>query len=359
MAAAGRAITIAAALGLAGCSSLAHPTVANVPTAHPSAAVCNEVPYPVVLAHGFAGFSNFGPIGIAYFNELERLLREEGVPVSTPPLPPYQSSEVRARYLAQAVDELLKQTGAEKVHIIAHSQGGLDGRYLVNVMGYGDRVATLTTVATPHRGTPLADQFQHVPPPLLQSTFWVMASINGAPPGVDLGEIDAAAALHANSTAGMREFNSRWPDDPRVPIFSLAAVAGSPRDGSCDGGAWGPVRGQAAPQLWLTPTWSLLGGTDPDAAVANDGVVPAASARWGTFLGCIPVDHIEVVGAKGVSFQAPDAVDFDQPTFWKEYLARLRGIEQTGDVTVMTSAPPRAMPKRKGPSSDAAFLASR
>lgn len=336
-----------AAVGLclavaSGCSSFARPHASNLPEA-PSAA--DRVPYPVVLVHGFAGFSNFGWLGVAYFNEIERAYREKGVVVSAPAMPPYNSSEVRARYLAAAVDDVLAKTGAKKVHLIGHSQGGIDSRFLVNVMGYGDRVATLTTVSSPHRGTPVADQAQHVPPFFLQSVFWMMASVNGAPPGVDLGEIDSRAALKTLSTSGMEAFNTRFPDDPRVPVFSLAAVVGTPRDGSCDDGAWGGLRGQAAPQVWLTPTWTLLSGKDPDRAVGNDGVVTVASAKWGTFLGCIPVDHISVVGMDGPTIESPDAAEYAQGELFLEYLSRLRAIEEGAAPSVMTLAPPSSLPK--------------
>jgi hypothetical protein len=35
--------------------------------------------------------------------------------------------------------------------------GGLDARYLISKLGYGTKVASLTTISTPHRGSPLAD----------------------------------------------------------------------------------------------------------------------------------------------------------------------------------------------------------
>ena len=39
--------------------------------------------------------------------------------------------------------------GCEKVNIIAHSKGGLDSRYMITHLGLADKVASLTTVATP------------------------------------------------------------------------------------------------------------------------------------------------------------------------------------------------------------------
>ena len=33
--------------------------------------------------------------------------------------------------------------------------------------------------------------------------------------------------------------------------------------------------------------------------VGNDGLVPVESAKWGTFLGCIPADHLDEIGQIG------------------------------------------------------------
>ena len=65
--------------------------------------------------------------------------------------------QLRSGQLKQRVEEALVQTGASKVHIIAHSMGGLDSRRMIVDLGMADKVASLTTIGTPHRGTILAD----------------------------------------------------------------------------------------------------------------------------------------------------------------------------------------------------------
>jgi len=45
----------------------------------------------------------------------------------------------------------------KKVNVIGHSMGGIDARVAIARFGAAERVASLTTVASPHRGTPLAD----------------------------------------------------------------------------------------------------------------------------------------------------------------------------------------------------------
>ena len=61
-----------------------------------------------------------------------------------------------AKELIVRIKEVLKETGAEKVNVIAHSKGGLDMRTAIQ-MGGAPYVASLTTVNTPHRGCEFAD----------------------------------------------------------------------------------------------------------------------------------------------------------------------------------------------------------
>ncbi len=64
----------------------------------------------------------------------------------------------RAQQLAEQVDQVLQLEGVNQVHLLGHSMGGLDARYMiVNVPGMADKVAMLTTIGGPNHGTPLAD----------------------------------------------------------------------------------------------------------------------------------------------------------------------------------------------------------
>jgi triacylglycerol lipase len=64
----------------------------------------------------------------------------------------------RANQLSQQIRQILNTSGARKVHIIAHSMGGLDARLmLVDIEGMDEVVDSLTTIGTPHCGTSVAD----------------------------------------------------------------------------------------------------------------------------------------------------------------------------------------------------------
>jgi triacylglycerol lipase len=65
----------------------------------------------------------------------------------------------RAQDLSVEVTRILAESGADKVHLIGHSMGGLDGRFLLrhNLNNLTTRVRSLTTIGTPHLGTSFAD----------------------------------------------------------------------------------------------------------------------------------------------------------------------------------------------------------
>jgi len=67
-----------------------------------------------------------------------------------------------ARLLKGRVNALAKSFGAEKVHLIAHSKGGLDsrrflGQYYTPTPGAEAKVLSLYTISTPHHGTIISD----------------------------------------------------------------------------------------------------------------------------------------------------------------------------------------------------------
>jgi triacylglycerol esterase/lipase EstA (alpha/beta hydrolase family) len=89
---------------------------------------------------------------------------------------------------------------------------------------------------------------------------------------------DAKAAVAQLTTAGCDAFNAKYPDDPNVAYFSIAGrTENGGGDADCGSGREAPFDGSGAP------------------APTNDGLVTVASAKWGTFLGCVPADHLSEV----------------------------------------------------------------
>src|ERR1051326_2499872 len=112
---------------------------------------------PIVLVHGLLGFNEIklGPLRLArYFCDLPASLIVAGNRVLVPRLSPTGGVRERAAQLKAFLEQF---PPAEPVHLVAHSLGGLDSRYMISCLGMAERVLTLTTVATPHRGTSFAD----------------------------------------------------------------------------------------------------------------------------------------------------------------------------------------------------------
>ena len=51
------------------------------------------------------------------------------------------------------MEQLVAETGYERMHVVGHSLGGLIARYYVTRLGGDERVHTLVTLGTPHSGT--------------------------------------------------------------------------------------------------------------------------------------------------------------------------------------------------------------
>jgi pimeloyl-ACP methyl ester carboxylesterase len=106
---------------------------------------------PILLVHGV--FDNR-----SVFTLLRRGLRRRGFGrVRTMNFPVY-THDVRAaaRRLAVEVEQLVAETGYERIHVIGHSLGGLAARYYVQRLGGAARVHTVVTLGSPHGGTQLA-----------------------------------------------------------------------------------------------------------------------------------------------------------------------------------------------------------
>lgn len=218
--------------------------------------------YPVVLAHGVLGFDNISFRGRRheYFNGVAEPLRKTGAEVMTVRVPPAASIAVRAQRLADAIEKI----DAPRVNIIAHSMGGLDARYAIAALGLHSRVASLTTIGTPHTGTPLAD----IGTSLLGERL-MLKKLAGA---LSL-DVEAFWEMTTKRTS---ELNGRLADVNGVAYASVI-------------GACTPARA-VHPMLLLTHKYLST------CAGENDGMVPAASQAWGDVLLRVEADHWAQIG---------------------------------------------------------------
>jgi triacylglycerol lipase len=92
-----------------------------------------------------------------YWGRIPKELETNGATIYYGNHPSAASVAESAQFLKERILQILEKTGAEKLNIIAHSKGGLDCRYAISNLGIADKVASLTTINTPHNGCLFAD----------------------------------------------------------------------------------------------------------------------------------------------------------------------------------------------------------
>lgn len=223
--------------------------------------------FPLVLAHGIAPFDAFrqifverlhleetAPDRLHYFRNIASHLRANGFKdVHHSRVSFAGSVEQRAQELKADVEGILAASGKEKVHIIAHSMGGLDSRYMVARLGMEPRVASVSTIGTPHRGTSLADWGQQHGGEQILSRFENVIDLSGF---LNLtSDFYQKLSLTLEETeAGNRVFYQTYAaHDERENVFLPLRFS------------WDIIKGEEEKQ-----------GRDG----RNDGLVPFSSQKW-------------------------------------------------------------------------------
>lgn len=205
---------------------------------------------PIVLVHGILGFNQL-TLGGARLAEYFRLIPEAlGAAGHVVPEPPRLNLAGSVAERALDLKNYLQshsEVAGRKVHLVAHSMGGLDSRFMISRLGMTDRVSSLTTIGTPHHGSPIADIVVKGTNPVLNKFM------------EHLG-VDVKGVFDLTSEA-CRKFNDDVPDAPTVRYFSIA-------------GQFEPPRILGVPQGLLGLTHEIIAKTEKD----NDGLVSLASA---------------------------------------------------------------------------------
>jgi triacylglycerol lipase len=245
--------------------------------------------YPILLVHGIMVRDDYP---IAYWGRIPEALIAEGATVYLANHDAWASIEDNAAVLDTRILEIMAATGARKVNIIAHSKGGLESRYLISTLARGDRVASLTTINTPHRGAPFADILLD-DIPLLNDVTGLMVDtfsryfLRDDNPNVKW----AISQLRPESMAA---FNEKNQDDPRVYYQS-----------------WTSTIDSNYPSLVFAFMYKLTAAKEGP----NDGVVSVDSAKWGNYRGLVfagsQMSHSDVADFHVYSYPGvPDVLPF-------------------------------------------------
>ncbi|KAI0961950.1 hypothetical protein AcV7_000914 [Taiwanofungus camphoratus] len=227
---------------------------------------------PVVFCHGLLGFDtvtlgpSIAPLQVTHWRGIKDALEANGIEVLITRVPATSTPVDRAQVLCTRIGEAYP---GRAVHLIGHSMGGLDCRYLTTHLTQRPfRVLSVTTISTPHRGSSFADHFLSTVGPARMPS--VLGLLDLLPNGGGDGK-----AFEFLTVDNMRHFNEQTPDVEGVRYFS-----------------WGAVYEPGLIDTWKWPHSVIMEKEGP-----NDGLVSLKSAKWGTYLGTLEgVNHLDLIG---------------------------------------------------------------
>ena len=217
-----------------------------------------QLKYPILMVHGM-GFRDRKHIN--YWGRTPKRLQKLGCDVYHGCQDSNASIETNAEILKRRIEEILEESKAEKLNVIAHSKGGLEIRYVISTMGMGDKIASVTTINTPHHGSITVDKLLVVPDVLIRigckcTDVWMRILGDKKP--------DTYAAIQAFRTNKAEEFNQQNPDVAGIYYQSYAFVMKH---------AFSDIF-----MCWTYPVVYLFEGE-------NDGLLPPRATEWTNFRG--------------------------------------------------------------------------
>lgn len=271
-------------------------------------------------------------------------LTKAGVDAHHVKMTPWATTEERSFDLWQSLELLHGATG-KKLNLVCYAVGGLDCRYVASPEGLfkgnpkayarvRETIASVTTIATPHRGTRVADAALAA----MQSGAGqdLLAALLGGDAVTRLpDDAGLARTLQGLGLDPSMAFNETVVDGEGIYYQSFAGVshvlgrssAASEADiaAHCvdDAGASlffhrAGAHDALAELLMFTAPFSNSARTAEGKVVLSpsDGMIAVESAKWGTFRGCVSADHYDFIGQIGHTTRDP-VTGFDAPRFYR------------------------------------------
>jgi triacylglycerol lipase len=238
------------------------------------------------LVHGSGFRDTF--CGINYWGRIPEALEQNGAAVYYGGTDAWGSIESNAEILRHTIEGIINRGGVEKLHILAHSKGGLEARYLISSLGLQGVIASLTTISTPHHGVKAMNLVYVIPDvlyvPVSGLVNWWAKRMGDARP-------DFYTSSRQLSEKECTAFNMTQKDAAAVYYQSYAVKM---------------------KHCFSDPLYIILNPflrlTDGD----NDGLCPVNSARWGVFKGVITtaghfgISHSGILDAYRIPYKGID-----------------------------------------------------
>lgn len=227
--------------------------------------------YPLLMVHGVF-FRDYKYLN--YWGRIPAELELNGAEIYYGNHQSAASVEYSGREIADRIFQIVKETGCEKVNLIAHSKGGLDCRMALTLPGVEEHVASLTTINTPHRGCRFADYLLNKIPKQKQQI--IAATYNSALKKCGDTNPDFLAAVNNLTADYCKKFNEDIKDVPGVYYQSIGSKMNHPKSG----------------RFPLNFSYRFVDCFEYE----NDGLVGAESFPWSE-----NYQYITVKGRRGVS----------------------------------------------------------
>lgn len=210
--------------------------------------------YPILMLHG-VGFRDLKwPL---YWGRIPNALARNGAILYYGQQDSWARIEENAKTIKARIGQILEETNAEKINIIAHSKGGLEARMVASSLQMGEKIASITTIGTPHRGSKTIDKILKAPNSLFNVASFAVDNWIGL-----IGDTkpDFYAVCRDFSTDYAEKFNKENPNVPGIFYQSFAGVMRTPFS-----------------DIHLSTANLIVKMIEGD----NDGLVSVESAKWG------------------------------------------------------------------------------
>ena len=259
-----------------------------------------QTKYPILLVHGVF----FRDVKLLnYWGRIPAALEKNGAKIFYGSQQSADSVAGCAYEIKERIDEICKKEKVEKVNIIAHSKGGLDSRYAISLLGADERVATLTTINTPHRGCQFADYLLGKAPEGFKNT--VANTYNSALRKLGDHDPDFIKAVTDLTASACEKFNESCPDSPKVSYRSVGS-----KSVKASGG-----------RFPLNLSYHLVKYFDGE----NDGLVSVPSMKWGeSFTFLAPTGKRGISHGDVIDLNRENIKGFDVREFYVGLVSKLR-----------------------------------
>ena len=260
-----------------------------------------QTTYPLLLVHGifFRDWEQFN-----YWGRIPKALTDNGAVIYYGGHQSSASVEQCGEELRRSILDIVRESGCDKVNIIAHSKGGLDARYAISCLGMGQYAASLTTINTPHLGCDYVRKLLRIIPHQTVSAIGKKYASVFSKLGDD--NPDFFNGLKDLTDQECARLNGLMPQAPGVYYQSVGSR----------------LRSRASAIFPLKIGYGLIklyGGGE------NDGLVATTSMEYGNFLGIVsPKGRQGISHGDMIDLTRKNIAGFDVCELYVDLVSRLK-----------------------------------